>query len=69
MNITNSELKALLNLHNYLPFSGIEYDNIPLEYKQAIVRYEQVLNKLLTQKIQENQTTIQYIHNHQNRIK
>lgn len=57
MNISNSDLKVLLSLHNYLPQYKEEQKFIDPEYIKAITRYEKILIKLLQQKIQENEET------------
>lgn len=61
MQIFNSELKALLTLHNYLPLHEKEQQNIDPEYIKAITQYEKILIRLLEQKIQENEKTRNFI--------
>lgn len=61
MNISNSDLKALLTLHNFLPQYKEEQKCIDTEYIKAITRYEKVLIKLLQQKLQENEETRLYL--------
>ena len=61
MNISNSDLKVLLSLHNYLPQYKEEQKFIDPEYVHTIARYEKVLIKLLQQKIQENEDTRLYL--------
>lgn len=61
MQISNSDLKALLTLHNYLPQYKEEQKYIDPEYIKAITRYEKILIKLLQQKIQENEDTRLYL--------
>lgn len=61
MIITNSDLKALLSLHNFLPQYKEEQKFIDPEYIKAITRYEKILIKLLEQKIQENEDTRNYL--------
>ena len=59
MKISNSDLKALLTLHNYLP--QCDERHIDTNYIKAITQYEKVLIKLLQQKIQENEDTRLYL--------
>ena len=61
MNISNSDLKALLTLHNYLPQYKEEQKYCDPEYIKAITRYEKILIKLLQQKLQENEDTRLYL--------
>lgn len=61
MTITNSDLKALLTLHNFLPHYKEEQKYIDPDYIKAITRYEKILIKLLEQKIQENEDTRNYL--------
>ena len=60
MRISNSELKSLLNLHNYLP-NKEEFKYISDEYRKAIIRYEKILSLLLEQKMRENEQTREYL--------
>ena len=61
MKITNSDLKSLLTLHNYLPQDVHELQGLTDEHRLAIIRYERVLIKLLEQKMQENEETRTYL--------
>lgn len=61
MNISNSDLKALLTLHNFLPSYTEELKYCSSDYIKAITRYEKILIKLLEQKIQENEETRIYL--------
>lgn len=61
MKISNSDLKVLLTLHNYLPQTEEQYKYCDPDYVRTITRYEKILIKLLEQKIQENEQTRYYI--------
>lgn len=59
MNITNSQIKALIDIYNMIQTSKSQY--VPLNdicFEKTIKRFDKVLNDLLSEKIQENNDCI-----------
>lgn len=62
MNITNSQMKALMDVYAILPHDR-DFANLPKHKQDIIVRYDVVLLDLMKKKIKDNKRTAEYIAN------